>query len=79
MTDKSIVEVNQGKALVKKDAPVFHVKVVETPNPHKAQAFLDYGNVPGPWVKLGINNTVYGFGYLPTKAKVKAKAKTVKV
>lgn len=33
---------------------------------HNFQIYCDYGNTPkGPWVKIGINDTEYGIGFLP--------------
>lgn len=33
------------------------------PNKHKVRVTVDYG--PGPWAIVGINDTVYGVGYIP--------------
>jgi hypothetical protein len=49
--------------------PVFKVAIKKTRNPHKAQCFLNYGNEPGPWLSVGINESVYSFGYLPKKGR----------
>lgn len=67
MAKQSVVKIHSAKTLVPTatEAPTFHVRVEETGNPYKAQAFLDYGDTPGPWLKVGINTTVYAFGYLP--------------
>jgi hypothetical protein len=29
------------------------------------QVFVDFGGDPGPWVALGVNDTVYAIGWLP--------------
>ena len=63
-----IIKIKQNKVLVKQDSPVFHVSVTDTQNQHRAQAFIDVGDQPGPWLKIGINDTEYGFGYLPDNA-----------
>lgn len=67
MATQSIIKAHSAKALVKAspESSTFHVRVEETENTHKAQAFIDYGDSPGPWIKLGFNTTVYAFGYLP--------------
>jgi len=64
-----IVRVDSDRALVHQKQPTFQVAVKQTKNPHKAQFFVDYGSEPGPWLCIGINSTVYGFGYLPKKKK----------
>ena len=66
----SIIQIENQQVLSKEELPTFHVKVEEVTNEHKAQVYLDYGDTPGPWVKLGFNSTEYGLGYLPTDNKV---------
>ena len=67
MANHSVVKIHSAKTLVQTStkAPTFHVRIESAENTHKAQVFLDYGDVPGPWVKVGINTTVYAIGYLP--------------
>lgn len=70
MTKHSVVKIHTAKKLTKtlEDMPTFHVRLEEALNPHKAQVFLDYGDTPGPWVRVGVNDTVYGIGYLPEES-----------
>jgi hypothetical protein len=65
----NVIKINQRKVLVKEPAPTFHLKTEDVRNEHKAQVFLDYGSEPGPWVRIGINDTAYGIGYLPEEKK----------
>lgn len=65
MANNNVLVINQEKVLTKSDQPPFHVNIQDVHNPHKFQLFVDYGNEPGPWLKIGINDTIYGFGYLP--------------
>lgn len=45
--------------------------------PHKFQFYVDYGTTnAGPWLKVGVNATEFGMGYLP-KAKAVASHLTV--
>jgi len=64
-----IVSVSSDRAVVQQKQPTFQVVTKQIKNPHKAQFFLDYGNAPGPWICVGINDTLYGFGYLPKKER----------
>ena len=34
---------------------------------HNFQVFIDCGGDPGPWVAVGINDTVYTIGWLPER------------
>jgi hypothetical protein len=35
-------------------------------SPHKIQFYVDYGSSSGgPWIKVGVNETEFGVGYLP--------------
>jgi hypothetical protein len=65
----NVVSIVREKVLAKGKSPTFQVAVKHVSNPHKAQAFLNYGSTPGPWVSVGFNETVYSFGYLPKKKK----------
>lgn len=51
---------------------VFSVAERRVSCPHKFQFYVDYGTTnAGPWVKVGVNSTEFGVGYLPaTKASV---------
>lgn len=39
----------------------------QTKSNHAFQLFVDCGGDPGPWVALGINDTVYTLGWVPEK------------
>lgn len=54
---------------IPQERPPFRVAIKKTKNPHKAQLFLNYGSEPGPWISVGINDTVYSFGHLPKKRR----------
>jgi len=69
MAVTNVIAIRQDKSLVQKKSPTFQVAVRHTKNAHKAQVFVDYGDKPGPWLCVGINETIYGFGYLPKKKK----------
>jgi hypothetical protein len=44
----------------------FGVTERRIPCPHSFQLYVDYGTTPaGPWLKIGINETELGIGYLP--------------
>lgn len=44
----------------------FSVVERRVPCPHKFQFYVDYGATnAGPWLKVGVNSTELGMGYLP--------------
>lgn len=44
----------------------FSVVESQIPCRHKIQLYVDYGNSDGgPWLRIGINETEFGIGYLP--------------
>jgi hypothetical protein len=73
MSDSNVIAVPQPKVVRKSEIATFHVRVVEVKNPHKAQLTLDYGSTPGPWVRVGVNSTIYAAGYLPKESRKKKK------
>jgi hypothetical protein len=51
----------------------FSVVDKRIPCPHKFQFYVDYGATQaGPWVKVGVNSTEFGVGYLPKPTKARA-------
>lgn len=69
----SVIPITKASSPVRKrtagKGPSFQLTTTHVPNTHKAQATLDYGSKPGPWVSVGINETQIGIGYLPKKKK----------
>lgn len=50
----------------------FSVVERRVPCQHKFQFYVDYGTTnSGPWIKVGVNATEFGLGYLP-KSKLAA-------
>jgi len=51
----------------------FSVVENRVPCHHKIQFYVDYGSSDGgPWLKIGINETEFGIGYLPgTKTELR--------
>ena len=44
----------------------FSVVEKRIPCPHRFQLYVDYGTThSGPWIKVGMNATEFGVGYLP--------------
>lgn len=61
-----IIRIESEKAFVSKKSAPLRVDVRNEPRHHMVQLFLDYGKTEdGPWVRVGFNDTSFGFGYLP--------------
>ena len=41
-------------------------------NTNDFQFYIQYGSEPGPWVKVGVNDTEYLIGFLPQPPKKRA-------
>jgi hypothetical protein len=67
---ENVIAIRRDKVLVQKKVPTFQVAVKHIQNPHKFQFFFNYGkSAMGPWLCVGINESIYGFGYLPRTRK----------
>lgn len=68
-----------GKRQHSQPITTFGVVQKKIPCNHNFQLYVDYGaTVSGPWLKVAVNDTEFGVGYLPkanpTKLKVVAQA-----
>lgn len=45
--------------------PDFKIKTRVIRHKHGFQFTFDHGQVPGPWIKLGLNHTEVAIGFLP--------------
>ena len=65
-----ILKIESQKSLISKDTGTVRISVQNEPNPHTFQFFFDYGTTPeGPWLKVCVNDTSFGIGYLPEEKK----------
>jgi hypothetical protein len=55
--------------VVKPKEPSFQVDIRPVKNTHDVQLFVDAGMSPGPWVRVGFNDTSYAAGWLPKQRK----------
>lgn len=65
----NILEIRRRRALRTQKAPTFHVREMEVDNPHKLQLNVNYGNAPGPWLVITMNDKAWAIGYLPPEEK----------
>jgi hypothetical protein len=72
MVSRQILTLVRNQTLSDKKAPEFQVVVRKRPNPHKLSLTLDWGDAPGAWLSVGVNDTLWGLGFLP-KNKTKNK------
>lgn len=63
------------RQLLVPDFPKITVIQRRIQNHNEFQFYVLYGTKPGPWVKVGINNTEYLVGFLPQSPKKRAVRK----
>ena len=57
------------KSATRRAVDNFQLTSFQRDSGHMFQVFVDYGGDPGPWLAIGLNDTVYTIGWLPERYK----------